>query len=176
MKNIEEWGVKVRKFNSELNKYLMNNSNKKELYYGFEVFDGKFFKEPNFLFIEINPGKRNSKKGRNIFETEQISYLDDFERHFRIDFKNKYHLADKTMKYFFRTVWCDEKIKKIFFEEVVKTNFYHLATDDVQDLNSVLLDVNYEKEYSNKSAEFLIQLINLSKPKIVLIKSKKYLN
>src|SRR5690606_38977076 len=112
------------------------NSNKKDLYYGFEVLDGKIIEQPRILFIGINPGKGNGTKERNIFETERISYLDYFDEDYR------YHLAEKTIKFFKIIGWTDDKIKNVFENEVMKTNFYHLATENVTDLNSVLNDIN----------------------------------
>lgn len=167
MINIQEWKREVKKFNSELNSLLDNNSNKKDLYYGFEVFDGKIIKHPKVLFIGINPGKGDiNLKERDIFETGRISYLDVFDEEYR------YHLAEKTINFFKLIGWSDKKIKKLLETQVVKTNFYHLATENLNDLKSVLNDINYRKEYNNKSAEFSIQLINILKPKILILEGK----
>lgn len=166
MTNIEEWKTEVKKYNSELNEKLKISSNKKELYYGFEVLDGKIIEQPKILFIGINPGKGDGEKGKNIFETDRISYLDFFDEDYR------YHLAEKTINFFKLIGWNDEKIKNTFEKEVVKTNFYHLATENVSDLTTILNDINHKEEYFKKSAEFSIQLINLLKPKILILEGK----
>ena len=165
MNSIKEWKSKVKEYNSDLCKKLENESTKKELYYGFEVFDGKIIENPEILYIGINPGKGNEIKNINIFETERISYLDFFDEDYR------YHLAEKTIK-FLRAIWSDERIKKTLSENTMKTNFYHLATENVSDLNSVLSDIKYNKEYFNKSAEFSISLIEILKPTLVILEGK----
>lgn len=166
MRNIKKWKTEVKKYNLELYKKLEINSNKKKLYYGFEVIDGKIIQQPKILFIGINPGKGDGVKEKNIFETDRISYLDFFDEDYR------YHLAEKTINFFKLIGWDEEKIKSIFEKEVVKTNFYHLATKSLSDLNTILNDINYKKEYFKKSAEFSIQLINLLKPKVLILEGK----
>lgn len=172
MKNINEWKSKVNEFNSELSKKLELDSNKKDLYYGFEVFDGRIIEQPKILFIGINPGKGNGRKNRNIFDTEKISYLDIYNIDYKDDYENGYHLAEKTIKFFKQIDWEDKKIKNCFEQDVMKTNFYHLATEDISDLKSVLKDIDYKEEYFKKSAEFSIQLINILKPKILILEGK----
>lgn len=172
MESIKKWKIKVKEFNSELNKKLVLNSNIKDLHYGFEVFDGRIIEQPKILFIGINPGKGNGKRDRNIFDTERISYLDVYNSDYKEDYINGYHLAEKTIKFFKLINWGDNKIKKCFEKDVMKTNFYHLATEDISDLKSVLNNIGYKNQYFKKSAEFSIQLINILKPKILILEGK----
>lgn len=165
MDTLKNWKTEVKKFNKELAKKLNVESNKKDLFYGFEVFDGKIIDKPLILYIGINPGRGNEEKNRDTFTTERISYLDFFDEDYR------YHLAEKTVK-FLRTIWTDEKIKSVFESQTMKTNFYHLATDNLSDLNTILKDIKYSVEYFKKSAEFNIRLIKLLKPSIVILEGK----
>ena len=172
MKDILQWKQEVESYNSNFKNLLEKNSNCKDLYYGFEVIDGKLFEGPEILFIGINPGAGNGISGRNIFDTNLISYLDVYDENYRVDYKNRYHLAEKTIRFFKMAGWTDSKIKEIFSESVVKTNFYHLVTRNKTDLKKVLQDVNLSDEYFRKSAEFSIRLINILKPKVVILEGK----
>lgn len=165
MDTLKNWTSEVKEFNKEFSKKLNQESNHKDLFYGFEVFDGKIIDKPLILYIGINPGKGNGLKNRDIFTTERLSYLDLFEGNYR------YHLAEKTIK-FLRAIWSEEKIKRVWKNETMKTNFYHLATDNLSDLNTVLNDIKYSKEYFKKSAEFNLRLIKLLKPAIVILEGK----
>lgn len=172
MKNILQWKQEVDNYNSGLKAALDEKSNHKELYYGFEVIDGKLTEHPEILVIGINPGRGNGEYGRNIFATDQISYLDKYDENYRVDYPNRYHLAEKTIKFFELAGWNDAKIKEVFSNKVVKTNFHHLATANIPDLNRVLDDANLSNEYFKKSAEFSIQLINILKPKAIILEGK----
>ena len=55
MKDINEWKKEVTDFNSNLTQLLESKSNLKDLYYGYEVIDGKLIDKPKILFIGINP-------------------------------------------------------------------------------------------------------------------------
>lgn len=172
MRNIQEWKKEVESYNTALKEKLDKHSNFIDLYYGFEVFDGRLIESPDILFIGINPGKGNGEYSRNIFETDKISYLDKYDENYKLDYENGYHLAEKTVRFFEKAEWSEDKIRKVFSERVVKTNFYHLSTANKADLQKVLKDVDLESVYFHKSAEFSIQLINILKPKVVILEGK----
>jgi hypothetical protein len=176
MKDTIEWKKEVKNYNSNFNQLLESNSNFKDLYYGFEVIDGKIIDNPSILFIGINPGKGNGKYGKDILETNQVSYLDIFDENYKDDYPNRYHLAEKTIKFFRLIGWSDSKIKEIFAKGVVKTNFYHLATENITDLKKVLNDIDQSDDYFKKSAEFSIQLINILQPKVIILEGKSVFN
>lgn len=170
--DILQWKKEVESYNSGLKELLDKDSNYKDLFYGFEVIDGKLIENPEILFIGINPGRGNGEYGKNIFSTSRISYLDIYDESYETDYENGYHLAEKTKRFFHKAGWDDHKIKKVFSERVVKTNFYHLATLNKTDLKKVLQDVDRSNEYFKKSAEFSIQLINILKPKVIILEGK----
>ena len=89
-----------------------------------------------------------------------------------MDYPNRYHLAEKTIKFFKLIDWSDIKIKETLENEVVKTNFYHLVTENLEDLKKVISDIDYSKEYFEKSAEYSIQLINILKPEVLILEGK----
>ncbi len=81
-------------------------------------------------------------------------------------------MAEKTIKFFQLIDWSDEKIKNVFKNKVIKTNFYNLATENINDLNKVIDDIQFSSEYFKKSVYFSVQLINILKPKIVILEGK----
>lgn len=172
MKDVLEWKKEVENYNSNFKQELDNRSNFKEMYYGFEVMDGKLIDNPEILFIGINPGKGNGEYDRDVFETNQISYLDKYDEDYRVDYENTYHLAEKTVRFFEKMEWEDSQIIDFFSNKVVKTNFYHLATENKSDLEIILRDLKIKDDYFNKSALFSIQLINVLKPKVVILEGK----
>lgn len=172
MESISTWKIEVKDYNESLQNLLDNKSSKKDLYYGFEVIDGQLIEKPTILFIGINPGIGSGKYNRDIFETEQISYLDIFNEDYREDYPDKYYLAEKTIAFFADIGWEEKKIQKFFGNKVVKTNFYHLATKDVKALSAVLRDIDHKDKYFAKSAEFSISLIKVLRPKVVILEGK----
>ena len=176
IKNLTEWKKKVYEFNTELIKTLGERSNHKDLYYGFEIFDGKPITNPEILFIGINPGRGNKEFNRSMIETDQISYLDIYNDDYRDDYPNTYHLAEKTIIFFRLINWSDEKIKNVFKNKVIKTNFYNLITENIKNLNKVIDDIQFSNEYFKKSAFFSTQLINILKPNIVILEGKTVFN
>jgi len=172
MKTINQWKTEVKNYNLELNKILKENQELKNLFYGFEVIDGELINNPQILFIGINPGAGDINNiERDIFETERISYLDIFNDDYRIDYPNTYHLAEKTIKFFRLAGWNDEKIKEVFLNST-KSNFYHIATENVDDLNKLFRISGIKEEYFKKSAEFTVDLVKILKPKIVILEGK----
>lgn len=169
--NINDWSTQVKEFNTQLLQQLNIQSNYKDHFYGFEVFDGPIIHNPKILFIGINPGKGNGEM-RNVFSTNQLSYLDIYDENYRDDYPNTYHLAEKTVRFFKLMGWDDTKIQDTLRKRSIKTNFYHLATENLSDLKLVINDIDFGKEYFNKSAAFSIQLINIVKPKIVILEGK----
>jgi hypothetical protein len=173
MNRLIEWKNSVKEYNLTLCNSLNKSSNFKELYYGFEVIDGKLIENPDILFVGINPGKGNGERGKDVFETEQISYLDVFDENYKSDYPKSYHLAEKTIKLFRLMGWDDLKINEFLLKKVTKTNFYYLITENIKDLETVINDINYGRLYHKKSADFLIQLMDIIKPKIVIFEGKK---
>jgi len=110
MNTINEWENTVKQYNIELGNRLKTNPLKRDLHYGFEVFDGKIIDNPQIMFIGINPGRGNGEYGRDTFETEQISYLDIFDENYRQDYPKTYHLAEKTINFFRLVGWDNDKI------------------------------------------------------------------
>ncbi len=176
IENLTKWKKEVYEFNTQLVKLLNEKSNHKDLYFGFEIFDGKPITNPEILFIGINPGRGNEESDKNLIETDQISYLDIYNDDYRDDYPNTYHLAEKTIKFFRLINWGDEKIKSVFEKKVLKTNFFNLATENINDLKTVINDIEFWDEYFKKSAYFSVQLINLLKPKVVILEGKTVFN
>ena len=172
-KDLKEWETKVKAHNVKLEKRLKEHSNYKDLFYGFNVIDGKLIAKPEILIIGINPGSGDKIYGKNDFETERLSYLDVFNDDYRDDYPNTYHLAEKTIKIFRAVGWSEEKIKEAFKNKVLKTNFYHLITAKGDDINTITTDISYKSDYDHQSAEFAIQLINLTQPKLLLLEGKR---
>lgn len=176
--NIQDWKTKVIAYNEQLNEQLKNNKDAKDQYYGFEVIDGKIIENPEILFIGINPGIGNGKRHYAVkFDSERISYLDKYNKDYRVDYPKTYHLAEKTIKIFklMEMDWSDEKIIDLLENKAVKTNFYHIATDNGNEINKTVNHIKngFHHSYFNKSAEFTMELIEIIKPKLVILEGKK---
>lgn len=175
MMNLKEWKTNVIAYNEQLNEELQKKDKAKELYYGFEVIDGKLIENPEILFIGINPGRGDENEDYKIsFETERISYLDVFNEDYRDDYPNTYHLAEKMIRFFKLMEWPDEQIIDLLTNKAVKTNFYHIATDNKSDIITALnvLDKDLKHSYFKQSAAFTMQLIDIIKPKLVILEGK----
>lgn len=166
--NIQEWETSVVDYLEELNKKLQVSDEAKNLYFGFEVIDGKLIDNPKILFIGINPGSGNKEKHYTIkFSTERISYLDSFDEEY------SYPLAKETSKLFKLAGLSEAEIIDLFENSVVKTNLYHIATKSEKEIKKCL---NFSEEsfgkYYNKSTFYCIGLIKLLAPKIVIFEGK----
>lgn len=168
MNTIEEWKKEVTEYLELINKQLQTSANSKNLYYGFEVIDGQLKMNPEILFIGINPGKGNGKRHYEIkLETERISYLDDFEGNY------SYTLARETINVFKLVGLNEDAIIDKIEKYCVKTNFYHISTDDDKDIKKCFdkSDIKFG-EYWNKCLELNLKLISILKPKIVIFEGK----
>lgn len=168
MNTIEEWKKEVTEYLEKINIQLQKSEDSKNLYYGFEVIDGQLKMNPEILFIGINPGKGNSVRHYEIkLETERISYLDGFDGNY------KYTLAKETIEIFKLVVDNEDEIISKFEKDCVKTNFYHISTDDDKDIKKCFdkSDMKFG-EYWNKCLEFNLKLITILKPRIVVFEGK----
>ena len=173
---IETIENEVRDFALLLKNTIGNNDEITNLLLGWKIFYSPVIINPKILFIGINPGRGNEESDKNLIETDQISYLDIYNDDYRDDYPNTYHLAEKTIKFFRLINWGDEKIKSVFEKKVLKTNFFNLATENINDLKTVINDIEFWDEYFKKSAYFSVQLINLLKPKVVILEGKTVFN
>lgn len=174
--NIATWKKEVLEYIQVLNSQLQKNEIAKEWYYGFDVIDGKLIDSPEVLIVGINPGRGNGNRKYEVkFEHNRISYLDCFNDDYRDDYPNTYHLAEKTLKLFSLAGWSQERIVDVLENKAVKTNFFHIATDDVNGINKTLncLGKHKYRQYFEKSAYFSISLIKLLKPKLVILEGKQ---
>lgn len=172
---LNQWKNDVTNYNTSLNNKLQSHNTAKNLYYGFEVIDGKLIENPEILFIGINPGCGNGKHHYSVkLESDRISYLDVFNKDYREDYPNTYHLAEKMIRFFKLMEWPDEQIIDLLANKAVKTNFYHIATDNKTDINTTLnvLDKDLKHSYFKQSAAFTMQLIAIIKPKLVILEGK----
>lgn len=173
--SIEEWKKDVFKYNSSLNQKLQSNIKAKKIYYGFDIVDGKLFENPEILFIGINPGRGKEKRHYSVkLETDYLSYLDVYDKNYRGDYPNTYHLAEKIIKFFRLMNWSNERIIDLLANKAVKTNFYHIATDNKYDINKTLnlVDKDLRHTYFKNSAHFTMSLIDILKPKLVILEGK----
>ncbi|WP_282147875.1 hypothetical protein [Algibacter lectus] len=172
---LNEWKNNVIDYNSGLNEKLQSSSTAKKLYYGFEVIDGKLKGKPNILFIGINPGRGDGDRHYTTkLQSKELSYLDVYDEGYKVDYPNRYHLAEKMIRFFHLMEWSDEKIIELLTNKAVKTNFFHVATNNRNDINKALntIEKGFHHSYFNKSAEFTMSLIEIIKPKLVILEGK----
>ncbi|WP_343329320.1 hypothetical protein [Polaribacter staleyi] len=170
--NIEKWKNEVYKYLNSINQKLLKSEKSKELYYGFEVIDGKIIEKPEFLFIGINPGAGNGEKNYKIkLETERISYLDHF------DYYYKYALAKQTVELLKLSGFSESEVISKLENNCVKTNLYHIITRQASEIKKCInqSEVSF-KDYFNESCKFCISLIKITKPKIVILEGKDVFN
>lgn len=175
--NIQEWKSKVMTYNESLNDLLKSSPEAKDLYYGFDVIDGQLLDKAEVLFIGVNPGKgRGDRHHSVILENEEPSYLDVYLEDYRKIYERPYRLAEYAVDVFKGLGFTDDKIKTFFEQNVIKTNLYHIITNNQRDIKKALKAVGKEKEYYNKSCEFTFDLIKATQPKLVIFEGKSVYN
>ncbi|MEZ7494956.1 hypothetical protein QO206_05630 [Leeuwenhoekiella aequorea] len=175
--DIQTWKKEVLEYNNSLNEELKINSEAKELYYGFDVIDGKLLEKAEVLFIGINPGKGSGEVHHTVvMEGEYPSYLEVFFDNYKEIYKRPYLLAEFAVNIFMDLGFSNDEINTYFTEKCIKTNFYHIITNSQDDIETVLKAVGKEKEYNNKSCEFTEGLIKATKPKLVIFEGKAAYN
>jgi len=177
IKTIEEWKKQVNEYLNSLNHELQKDEKAIELYYGFEVIDGVLIENPDILFIGINPGAGDKNRNFEIkMETERISYLDIFNT--EVEDKYRYPLATNTVKMLEGAGFSEVEIIKLLTERCVKTNLYHIATNNEGDIDNVFKSNPTVKaiDYRNRSSKFCVDLIKIIKPKIVVFEGKSAYN
>lgn len=173
MMTVENWKTKVLAYNEQLNEQLKNNDAVKNLYYGFEVFDGRLIENPEILFVGINPGKGNGKRHYEIkFESNQISYLDVFDECYLEDYDKGYALAEFSINVLKKV--GVEDVTSYFQNKCVKTNLKHIVTGTEPDIKKTLqiLGSKYYGDYYNMSNELCMDLIKTLNPKLVIFEGK----
>lgn len=171
---IEEWSSNINEYLESINVELLQNENAKKLYYGFEVFDGTLKINPKILFVGINPGKGDGTQHYQIkFSSNEISYLHRFD-----DDKYPYPLADTTIGIFRQIGFSDEQIKQVLKKDCVKTNLYHIITQEEKDIKNCLnlLGKNKSDAFWKKSCNFCKDLIETIKPNVVIFEGKGVYN
>ncbi len=171
--NIQDWKTKVIAYNEQLNQQLKNNEAVKNLYYGFEVIDGKIIENPEILFVGINPGKGGGNPHYEvIFESEQVSYLDVFDEGYLEDYEKGYALAEFSIGVLKKIGIKD--IISYFQNKCVKTNLKHIITGTEPDIKKTLQILGSESygDYYNMSNELCMDLIKTLKPKLVIFEGK----
>jgi len=171
--NTEEWKSKVTAYNEALNDLLKSNPKAKDLYYGFDVIDGQLLDKAEVLFIGVNPGKGSGDRHHSvILENEEPSYLDVYLEDYRKIYERPYRLAEYAVDVFKRLGFTDNKVKTFFEQKCIKTNLYHIITNNQGDIKKALKVVGKESEYYNKSCEFTFDLIKATQPKLVIFEGK----
>ncbi|MEH6659828.1 hypothetical protein [Leeuwenhoekiella marinoflava] len=171
--NIELWKSKVATYNETLNELLKSNQEAKELYYGFDVIDGQLIDKAEVLFIGVNPGKGSGELHHTVvMENEKPSYLDVYLEDYRKIYKRPYRLAEYAVDVFKGLGFTDDKIEAFFEKNCIKTNLYHIITNNQGDIKKALKAVGKEKEYYEKSCEFSFDLIKATQPKLVIFEGK----
>lgn len=144
-----------QKFES-IHSYL--ETEEKVLYKGIQLYFSPL-KESEVLFIGINPGAGYSKYyGRNV---KRLKPLKKFEYN-----GQKYYLATQT-KRVFRELGLRKQ-----FSNAVKINQFPFATRNEKDLKYLLEKYGQEHKLYYISKQFVLQVINDVKPKLVICEGK----
>ncbi|MBX7205282.1 MAG: hypothetical protein K1X81_07640 [Bacteroidia bacterium] len=172
---LQMWTAEVQKYLQSLEIALNSNSEAKEIYKGFFVWDSKFIDNPKVMFVGINPGtgNPNQKKEINVEPCESLSYCE-----YLIGENNTYTLARETANVFKELIQPNdnESLTHFFNTRCTKTNFFYLATTKETDIKPFIkllngLGISFHN-FFEKSADFTMSLIKICKPEIVLCEGK----
>lgn len=140
----------------------------KQLYKGTQIFMSPIRKNPEIMFLGINPGGGHYKHTDNT-----PSYK--FKPEIKIDYlENEYTLANE-----WKFVFNHERINS--FDSLIyafKTNCFYFATNDSKDLQKLIrISTKYIKnEIIEKSKEWTIKMIQLVSPKILICEGMSAFN
>jgi hypothetical protein len=165
IQKLENWKERVLKFNKET--YDKVN---KELCSGFYTVDGKMNNEAKILIIGYNPGKSGNNITYECFETFEndgnpMSYLELGQGY-------RYHLAEKTTNVFSKANLKTEQIISIYENNCTKLNLYHLISKDGKGLEDSFDSLNNWHFYRDEMHKFMFEIVDIIKPKLVLIEGK----
>lgn len=166
--NLKDWKKNVIEYNESLNKQLQKNDAAKQLYYGFEIIDGKIIQKPDILFVGINPGKGDGETHYEIkFSTEKTSYVHPFDKEY------VYPLAEFAIQIIRELGINDDKqIMDYLLTKCVKTNLFHIVTKGDKQIIPALETIKSFKSYWKESVTFITQLIKIIEPKIIIFEGK----
>jgi hypothetical protein len=169
--NYNNWKSDIENKLESLKIKIDKNEIAKSLYGGFYVWDSKFIENPEIMFIGINPGNGNpNNSGKIVTEPEQqISYMEFLDGE-----NDNYTLAKETIKSFEMAGFSIPEIRELLNEKSIKTNFYYLITKNQNDISKCINQISdYDfKDFWKQSYEWTGQLIELTKPKIIICEGK----
>jgi DNA-binding transcriptional MerR regulator len=169
--NYKNWKNDIKNKLESLKIKIDKNEISKSLYGGFYVWDSKFIENPEIMFIGINPGNGNpNNSGKIVTEPEQqISYMEFLDGE-----NDNYTLAKETIKSFEMAGFSIPEIRELLNEKSIKTNFYYLITKNQNDISKCINQISdYDfKDFWKQSYEWTGQLIELTKPKVIICEGK----
>lgn len=153
----------------ELNSALQANEKARQMYYGFEIFDGPLRTKPDVLIVGINPGKGDKQREFHVepFQS-RMSYLDQLDREYH------YHLAASMISLLEAGGFTQEQIRDNFENQWARMNLYPIITDRERDIKPCLnlLGRNKFSEFYGKCIIFLLDLVSFIRPKVVIFEGK----
>lgn len=169
MSLVKEWVKKVMNYHTEMYETLESNSEARNMFYGIYSIDGKLKEGAEVIVVGYNPGKSGNDKWIKQVEVESgnyISYLDKFQDNYR------YHLAEKNISILRKAGLESSEIEKLYSENFIKTNLYHIITADKSSLDICLSKIGRKSNYKVDSCNFTIDLIKIIQPKLVIVEGK----
>lgn len=167
----ENWTLDIANKLATLKKKIDENAIAKSLYGGFYVWDSKRIKNPEIMFIGINPGNGNPNNSGQISTKpkHQISYMEYIDGE-----NNTYTLARETIRSFELAGFDEKEIRELLNEKSIKTNFYYLITNNMNDVSKCINQIEgYAfNDFWSQSYQWTGQLIELAKPKVIICEGK----
>jgi hypothetical protein len=165
----EKWMSNVVKYLNELKVIIDSNEKSQNLYNGFYLWDSKLIINPEVMFIGINPGDGNPKNNKSMkFEPEyQMSYLEYLNGE-----NDSYTLARDTVELFQSVGFENNRLKNFLNEKTIKTNFHFIITKNLSTIKECLSYIGKYNEFIKKSFEFIGELIQIIKPKLIIAEGK----
>lgn len=180
-KNLSDWTCEVNKYSTEWNEKLKNNPATKDLYYGFKVWYSQMVESPEVLFIGINPGSGGHKNLDEGIKSQREHKVDinlheyfTYMEYLRPGENVDYRLAQQTIE---ALKIAGVKDFEAFFGKCLKTNYYHIITDNANGIKRVIDTHGKEwAAYNTKCYEQIKRLIEISKPKLIVCEGSSVFN
>jgi len=161
----------ISAFIKEVNEKLKENLEIKEYCKGWRVFYSPLIKNPDIMFIGINPG--NGQEGVEHVEDdiEKLEYLEYWCEKTKKYVESVYPLARETKKVF------NLAQKAKLLETAVKTNFFFISTSQEKDIYKITTFLGRDKgqlgeRVFDNASKWTKELIELIQPKIIICEGK----
>jgi hypothetical protein len=166
-KAYEDLKNEVAEVRDYVRRSLVPGTREEELYKGTMILYSQLIKNPDFLFIGINPGAGFFRSTGIKYRPEELDPEDGFE-YVLAENEYDYDLARQTRTAFGQTKFRD------CLSRCVKTNLFYTSTSNQNEMHELfsIINSNLKINYYDKSVIWTKRLINIFEPKIIICEGK----